>query len=101
MKPSFSKTQNTTESWYKGLMSWTSCVKSLGHKDLKSWVSLKSETKNFFWKLRLEKSEKHQRKKNFFVSDFNETQDFKSLKPTSVKATIDGSFRFDSRETII
>ena len=26
-----------------------SCVKSLGHKDLKSWVSSKSETKKFFF----------------------------------------------------
>ena len=59
-----------------------SCVKSLGHKDFKFCISSKSETKIFFFR----KSEKRQRvppleKKFFFVSDFDETQNLKSLWP--------------------
>ena len=58
-----------------------SCVKSLGHKDFKFWISSKLETKNFFFqrgdplmffkKSRLWKSEKRQRSgplEKFFFS---------------------------------
>ena len=70
-----------------------SCVKSLGHKDFKFWVSSKSETKKnffskgpltFFWFSKSRFLEKHQRvppleKKNFFVSDSAQISCVKSL----------------------
>ena len=73
-----------------------SCVKSLGHKDFKFWVSSKSETKKFFfskgpdlWRfsdfqsLDFLKNIKGSPlwKKKIFVSDFDEIQNLKSLWP--------------------
>ena len=73
-----------------------SCVKSLGHKDFKFWISSKSETKNFFfskggtlWCFSRNRDFENQKnvkgppleKKFFFVSDFDETQNLKSLWP--------------------
>ena len=70
-----------------------SCVKSLGHKDFKFWVSSKSETKNFFFpKVRTfdvflifkvsiswKTSKGPWEKKNFFVSDSAQISCVKSL----------------------
>ena len=72
-----------------------SCVKSLGHKDFKFWISSKSETKIFFFPkggpfdvfqeietLKIRKTSKVPLEKIFFfVSDFDETQNLKSLWP--------------------
>ena len=65
-----------------------SCVKSLGHKDFKFWISSKSETKKIFfskggtlWCFSRNRDFENQKnvkgpgpleKKNFFFSDFDE-----------------------------